>query len=426
MNSNRLIKKIEVVIQVSNHSIYLGGLVLPVTAGSRENIYREKSRMIAFDVFVFASLLMINVYYFGLFLMRRSARSNLFFSLFTLLLSARTLVTNEMFLHQLLPQADWQLMYKVDFLTATLCVPVLIYFIYLLYPFVMKSRIRILFVIAAAVYSLLILCTPARIYSRFLPVYNIITVLACVYIFYTLIKAMINRQVFSKFAFFSFAILFCTVVNDILSANNIIHSIQLSSFGVFSFILIQSLISFSKLADTYKRIEDLSHNLEIKVDSRTRELEQEKELLQIRNTTIENELIIARKIQMQIIPGHSPVENIFAFYKPMDKVGGDFYDFLKYRDPHKIGIFLSDVSGHGVPAAFITSMIKTSILQAGADREDPATLLSHLNELLLNQTGGNFVTAFYGIYNPPTREFIFSNSGHNPPLICSSGIIKNA
>ncbi len=417
-------KKIEVIIQVSNHSIYLGGLVLPVTIGLRENIYNEKSRMIAFDVMLFVSLLIINVYYFGLFLMRRSDKSSLFFSIFTLLLSARSLVTNEMFLYQLLPHADWEKMYKIDFLATTLCVPVFIYFIYLLYPSVVRSRLRYFFVFTAAVYSVMIIFFPVRLYSQFLPVYNAVTFFACFYVFYIVVIAMINRLEGSRLTFLGFIILFGTVINDILSVYNITQNIQLSSFGVFSFILIQSLISYSKLANTYKRIEDLSHNLEIKVDLRTRELEKEKELLQARNRTIEQELVIARKIQMQIIPSESPAPNFHAFYKPMDKVGGDFYDFLRYRDPNKIGIFLSDVSGHGVPAAFITSMIKTSILQAGADREDPAVLLSLLNELLLNQTGGNFITAFYGIYNPTTREFIYSNSGHNPPLIFSSGKVK--
>ena len=417
-------KKIEIIIQVSNQSIYLGGILLPAIIGPREEIYDEKNNKIAFDIFVFASLLVISIYYFGLFLMRRSDRSNLFFSIFTLMLAVRSLVTNEMFLYQLLPHADWQLMYKIDFLSTTLCVPVFLYFIYLLYPVVVTKQIRGFFILCSVFYASLILCTHTRFYSIYLPLYNFITILACIFIFYVLIRAVIDRQDGAKLAFTGFAILFATVTNDILSVNSIIHTIQLSSFGVFAFILLQSLISSMKFADAYNSIEDLSHNLEIKVNLRTKELEEEKELLRSRNEKIENELIIAKQIQMQIIPRVSPVEYIHAFYKPMDKVGGDFYDFMKYRNPEKIGIFLSDVSGHGVPAAFITSMIKTSILQAGTDREDPAHMLASLNELLLDQTGGNFVTAFYGIYNPVTREMIYSNCGHNPPFILSSGIVE--
>lgn len=417
-------RKIDLIIQVSNFNIYLGGIVIPVRAGPREVIYGQKLKRVAFDVFISASLLIISIYYLGLFLMRRSDRSNIYFSIFTLLLAARSLVTNEMFLFQYFPDANWQLFFKSDFLAITLSVPVFLHFIYLLYPVAVNSRVRMIFILCSAVYSYMILFFPIRVYSPYLPVYNIITFFACLYITYILLKAVIDKQEGAQLAFIGFLLLFATVTNDILTANYIINTIMLSSFGVFAFILLQSLISSMKFANAYRRIEDLSYNLEIKVRMRTAELEHEKELLRIRNSTIENELTIAKKIQKQIIPRHSPVENIYAFYKPMDKVGGDFYDFLKYRDNEKIGIFLSDVSGHGVPAAFITSMVKTSILQAGTDREDPCNLLTNLNELLLNQTGGHFVTAFYGIYSPDTRDFIFSNSGHNPPYIISQGCVK--
>ena len=350
-------KKIDIIIQVSNYSIYLGGMIIPVMAGHRDNLYGQKNRRIAFDIFMFASLLVISVYYFGLYLMRKSDTSNLFFSIFTFLLSIRALVTNEMYLYELFPQADWQIMYKIDFITTTLCVPVFIHFIYLIYPGIIRRQIRTVFTASAVIYSLLILFTSTKIYSPYLPVYNIVTLIACIFIVYVLIRAVIDRQEGANLALFGFIILFATVINDILSVNNIIHTMQLSSFGVFAFILMQSLISSMKFASAFNRIEDLSLNLEIKVITRTIELEREKELLRSRNETIENELIIAKKIQKQIIPRTSPVDNIYAFYKPMDKVGGDFYDFIKYRESEKIGIFLSDVSGHGVPAAFITSMV---------------------------------------------------------------------
>jgi len=416
-------RNIELVLQVSNYSIYLGGLTCSVLLGQRDQIYNDKNAKIAFDVFIFACLLIISIYYLGLFLMRRSEVSSLLFSVFTLLLSFRSLVTNEMFLYQLFPSADWQLMIKIDFIATTLCVPVFIYYIYLLYPVVVRRSIFTLFVASASVYSMMILFFPARVYSRFIVIYNIITVLACVFVIYVLVRAVAHRKEGARLAFAGFLILFITVIHDILAVNNIIHSIQLSSFGVFSFILLQSIILSMKFANAYKRIEELSHNLEIKVRMRTRELEDEKNLLRIRNETIESELMIAKKIQKQIIPRYSPVENMYAFYKPMDKVGGDFYDFLKFRDSHKIGIFLSDVSGHGVPAAFITSMVKTSILQAGSEREDPAGLLAVLNDLLINQTGGHFVTAFYGIYDPQTRGLVYSNSGHNPPFCFTAGSV---
>jgi serine phosphatase RsbU (regulator of sigma subunit) len=109
----------------------------------------------------------------------------------------------------------------------------------------------------------------------------------------------------------------------------------------------------------------------------------------------------------------------------MDQVGGDFFDFFHFRDSRKIGIFLSDVSGHGIPAALITSMIKSFILQAGTYKENPSELMWYLNDLLFSQIKGNFVTAFYCIYDPETCQILYSNAGHNPPFIISNGSISS-
>ncbi len=150
---------------------------------------------------------------------------------------------------------------------------------------------------------------------------------------------------------------------------------------------------------------------------KSRELQREKSNLSLKNKNMEQELSMARLIQEKLIPEFAPIPQINTLYKPMEMVGGDFYDFIKFRDPHKVGIFLSDVSGHGVPAAFITSMIKSFLLQAGDIRNNPAHLLQYLNEMLNDQTGNHFITAIYGIFDTETREFYYSNAGHNPPFV---------
>ena len=119
------------------------------------------------------------------------------------------------------------------------------------------------------------------------------------------------------------------------------------------------------------------------------------------------------------MPQNDPREYICSYYKPMDNVGGDFYDYIYFRNSNKIGIFISDVSGHGVHAAFITSMIKTTIHQSGLNKDDPAKLLNYLNCTLADLTADNFIAAFYGIYDPHTKVLLYSNAGHNHPYIIS-------
>ena len=90
-------------------------------------------------------------------------------------------------------------------------------------------------------------------------------------------------------------------------------------------------------------------------------LQAERNQLFDRNRLMKRELEMARRIQQALIPQETPNKNIFSLYRPMEEVGGDYFDFFRIGDEGKIGVFLSDVSGHGVPAAFITSMIKSSI-----------------------------------------------------------------
>jgi sigma-B regulation protein RsbU (phosphoserine phosphatase) len=76
--------------------------------------------------------------------------------------------------------------------------------------------------------------------------------------------------------------------------------------------------------------------------------------------SVEQELETARRIQMAILPKQLPDLKglgIAARYQPMTAVAGDFYDFLQIDD-RRVTILVADVSGHGVPAALIASMLK--------------------------------------------------------------------
>ncbi len=182
-------------------------------------------------------------------------------------------------------------------------------------------------------------------------------------------------------------------------------------------------VKLTKITDDLEKEKQKIEKINKALSEKSIELENEKELLTERNEIMEKDLDMARSIQKCFMPDKSPVPYISYKYKPMEKVGGDFFDFIRNTDNNDIGIFISDVSGHGVPAAFITAMIKSSILQSSHFVNTPSSVLEILNDVLRDQSAGNFVTALYGIYKPETREFIYSNAGHNPPYIINeSGI----
>ena len=80
---------------------------------------------------------------------------------------------------------------------------------------------------------------------------------------------------------------------------------------------------------------------------------------------------------------------IAARYRPMTAVAGDFYDFLEL-DAKRLGILIADVSGHGVPAALIASMVKVALAAQRDHADHPAAVLAGMNDVLCGQLAGQY------------------------------------
>ena len=133
---------------------------------------------------------------------------------------------------------------------------------------------------------------------------------------------------------------------------------------------------------------------------------------------IRNELEIARRIQTSILPETMPDVKgvrIAAQYVPMSQVAGDFYDFL-IVDDRRLGLLIADVSGHGVPAALVASMVKVAIAAQTEHANDPAKVMAGLNSVLSGKLQGQFVTAAYLFLDLDARMASYSAAGH-PPLL---------
>jgi phosphoserine phosphatase RsbU/P len=135
--------------------------------------------------------------------------------------------------------------------------------------------------------------------------------------------------------------------------------------------------------------------------------------------SIEMELETARQIQSSILPATVPeLENlrIAASYHPMTAVAGDFYQFVR-SDKNHLGILVADVSGHGIPAALIASMIQVAMQSVAVHADDPAQVLGGLNRILSSGAHGQFVSAAYVWIDTENRNALYSAAGH-PPLLC--------
>ncbi len=141
-------------------------------------------------------------------------------------------------------------------------------------------------------------------------------------------------------------------------------------------------------------------------------------LTEQRLATIDQEMETARRIQFSILPREMPVirgVDVAVRYIPMAAVAGDFYDFMPQGD-RRLGILVADVSGHGVPAALVASMIKIAVRAQASGITDPACVVDGLNKTLCRELQEQFVTAGCLFLNMEDRTALYAGAGH-PPLL---------
>ena len=143
--------------------------------------------------------------------------------------------------------------------------------------------------------------------------------------------------------------------------------------------------------------------------------------------SLNQELEVAKRIQLSILPTSFPVSEYFAVaarYVPMTAVAGDFYEFLATGGP-TAGLLIADVSGHGVPAALIASMVKMATSAQRQHAASPERLLAGVNEALCGSTQSQFVTAAYVYLDAERGELCYAAAGHPPMLLLRDGQVSS-
>ena len=132
------------------------------------------------------------------------------------------------------------------------------------------------------------------------------------------------------------------------------------------------------------------------------------------------EMEIAREVQSRLLPQAPPrlkTLDCAACCIQARAVGGDYYDFLDLG-PDRAGLVLADVSGKGVHAALLVANLEAYLRsQSSMAPLEPVAMLQKVNQMLYRSTAPqHFATLFFGIYDDLTRELLYVNCGHNPPV----------
>jgi sigma-B regulation protein RsbU (phosphoserine phosphatase) len=128
----------------------------------------------------------------------------------------------------------------------------------------------------------------------------------------------------------------------------------------------------------------------------------------------------ARQIQQGLLPTEIPQipgYEISGAWKPARLVGGDYFDVLDFGQD-RMGLCIADVAGKGMPAALLMSNLQAAIRSLATESERPEELCARLNQLVCSNTAPDkFITLFYGLVDAPNRKLVYSNAGHNSPIL---------
>ena len=145
----------------------------------------------------------------------------------------------------------------------------------------------------------------------------------------------------------------------------------------------------------------------------------------VEQETLRRDIALASDVQRRLLPDAPPSvdgADFAAMSVPARRIGGDYYDFVELRD-RALGIALADVSGKGVAAALIMSVVQASLRIISSEGDVPLPrLVARMNEFVYRSTpGSKYATFFYARLDQQGRQLRYVNAGHNAPFLLRAG-----
>ncbi len=254
---------LEIVLQVSNYNYRSGGVLTSISFGSAENIRESQNRHWAFTLIILSGLLTMGGYHFILYLLRRNDLSPLYLGLYCLCWAVNNLFSSPSgwLIEFFLPEVSWTVFYQVGISAYYLSCPVLMMFLYSLYP-------RECSVFALRFYQLLGLgfclsafLLPIRLAVEMVPVYHLFSFVLILYTIYFLVKAVGRKRDDALVLLAGYLVLALSGGNDMLYDGRIIDTAYLLPLGLFLFIIFQAFALSMRSSRAFVAVENLSAEL---------------------------------------------------------------------------------------------------------------------------------------------------------------------
>lgn len=374
---------LHLVMHISNFYHKDGGFWFPMLLGKSQEIESYRNRNVAIQLLLAGCFLIMTFYHLGIFILRKKDVSALYFSLVSIILGIRLIITDERYLLHLFPNISWFITFRVEYLTIYGSLAMYVMFFQSVYPQEFNRKIAIGIQIICGLLGLTVLTTPTTIFTHFLIFGQVFILLSGFYAWYVLMSAIQNKREASWIFLIGFSVFFLSVVHDILYDSGVFYSAgYMASYGLLFFIFSQSFALSVKYTQNFLYVENLSRDLETKVLERThllhektKGLEEQQKIIQKKNDNIKSSINYASRIQKAILGDTKSItsnfKDSFILLHPKDIVSGDFYWYTEIKrtgvnalgEDHKTLFFkvlaVADCTGHGIPGAFMTVLGST-------------------------------------------------------------------
>jgi Signal transduction histidine kinase len=278
--------QVELVLEVANFHHMRGGVTKPMELGTAQAASNKTILKTAYEIFVTASLFIIGTYHLLLYVHRRKDSAPLYFGLFSIMWSIRSLLVGEVLMTRLFPSFPWGIQIKAEYLILYLGTHIFTIYFSRLFPEETPRWFRLSSRYLALSFSFIVLAAPARLYTRTLLTYEIIIVLHMIFFLYILSKAFRRKKEGAGLFIAVSVVTFASVLNDFLYYNELSPYANTSNLGLLIFTVAQMVLLSSRfakavsneekavreLAVANERLQEANRNLEQKVAERTREL----------------------------------------------------------------------------------------------------------------------------------------------------------
>jgi signal transduction histidine kinase/CheY-like chemotaxis protein len=255
---------LEIVLQVANFDHTEGGAWYPIEMGLEQQITKIRESNLAMNLFLCGGIFIMGIYYLGLYLSRREEKSSLVFSIFCLLMAGRSLLTGELYLSSVFPNMAWSLAVQLDYLTFYLGVLVLAMFIQILFPRLYSKSFLNFYIILCIGFSLTIVVFPVNIFTQYIPIFRLFTVIFAIYVSFILIMAVMKKIPGARLLLAGGVFLSLSIISEVAYQQGLLgyYFFFSSDAGYIVFIFYQSLLLTMRYTNAFKETERLLMSVE--------------------------------------------------------------------------------------------------------------------------------------------------------------------